>query len=55
MSPNGSAALFAHVLGGLAGKPVSQLRVGVGYDMRLTAPELSARYREGPAWEPGST
>jgi phosphomannomutase len=38
---------FAHVLGGLAGKPVSQLRVGVGYDMRLTAPELSARYREG--------
>jgi phosphomannomutase len=38
---------FAHVLGELAGKPVSQLRVGVGYDMRLTAPELSARYREG--------
>ncbi len=38
---------FAHVLGELAGKPVSQLRVGLGRDMRLSAPELSARYREG--------
>jgi phosphomannomutase len=38
---------FAQVLAGLAGKPVSQLRVGLGHDMRLTAPELSARYREG--------
>jgi phosphomannomutase len=38
---------FAHVLAGLAGKPVEQLRVGLGRDMRLTAPELSARYREG--------
>jgi phosphomannomutase len=38
---------FAHVLGGLAGKPVQQLRVGLGHDMRLTAPELAARYREG--------
>jgi phosphomannomutase len=38
---------FAHVLGGLAGKPVSELRVGLGHDMRLSAPELSARYREG--------
>jgi phosphomannomutase len=38
---------FAHVLGGLAGKPVKQLRVGLGHDMRLTAPELAARYREG--------
>jgi phosphomannomutase len=38
---------FAQVLAGLAGKPVSELRVGLGYDMRLTAPELSARYREG--------
>jgi len=38
---------FAHVLSGLAGKPVSQLRVGLGRDMRLSAPELSARYREG--------
>jgi phosphomannomutase len=38
---------FAHVLGWLAGKPVTELRVGLGRDMRLSAPELSARYREG--------
>jgi phosphomannomutase len=38
---------FAQVLSGLAGKPVSQLRVGLGRDMRVTAPELAARYREG--------
>jgi len=38
---------FARVLSGLADKPVSELRVGLGRDMRLTAPELSARYREG--------
>jgi phosphomannomutase len=38
---------FAHVLSGLAGKPASELRVGLGRDMRLSAPELSARYREG--------
>src|SRR6204780_2542303 len=38
---------FARVLSALAGKPVSELRVGTGRDMRLSAPELSARYREG--------
>jgi phosphomannomutase len=38
---------FARVLSGLAGKPVSDLRVGLGRDMRLTAPELAARYRDG--------
>jgi len=38
---------FAHVLGRLAGKPVTDLRVGLGRDMRLSAPELAARYREG--------
>ena len=32
---------FARVLGG------GELRVGLGRDMRLTAPELAARYREG--------
>ncbi len=40
---------FAHVLAGLSGKPVRELRIGLGHDMRLTAPELSARYREGIA------
>jgi phosphomannomutase len=38
---------FARVLSKLAGKPVSELRMGSGRDMRLSAPELSARYREG--------
>ncbi len=38
---------FARVLSRLAGKPVGELRVGLGRDMRLSAPELSARYREG--------
>jgi phosphomannomutase len=38
---------FAGVLAGLAGKPAGELRVGLGRDMRLSAPELSARYREG--------
>jgi phosphomannomutase len=38
---------FAHVLSRLAGKPVAELRVGLGRDMRLSAPELSARYRDG--------
>jgi phosphomannomutase len=38
---------FARVLAGLAGKRTEELRVGLGRDMRLTAPELAARYREG--------
>jgi phosphomannomutase len=38
---------FARVLSTLAGKPVSELRIATGRDMRLSAPELSARYREG--------
>jgi phosphomannomutase len=38
---------FAHVLARLEDKPVTQLRVALGRDMRLSAPELSARYREG--------
>jgi len=38
---------FARVLSGLADNPVSELRVGLGRDMRLTAPELAARYRIG--------
>ena len=38
---------FVRVLSRLAGKPGAQLRVGLGRDMRLTAPEMAARYREG--------
>ncbi|HEY5044675.1 MAG TPA: phosphomannomutase/phosphoglucomutase [Solirubrobacteraceae bacterium] len=38
---------FAHVLADLSGKPVTELRIGLGRDMRLTAPELTARYRAG--------
>ena len=38
---------FARVIGNLAGKPVGELRLGLGRDMRLTAPELAARYRDG--------
>ncbi|HWG07657.1 MAG TPA: phosphomannomutase/phosphoglucomutase [Solirubrobacteraceae bacterium] len=38
---------FAIVLSGLAGKPVPELRIGLGRDMRLSAPELAARYRDG--------
>jgi len=38
---------FARVLGDLRGKPTSDLRVGLGRDMRLGAEELSACYRDG--------
>lgn len=38
---------FARVLGRLEGKAPGELRVGLGRDMRLSAPELSARYRAG--------
>jgi phosphomannomutase len=43
----GVGRAFARVLAGLAGKPTGELRVGLGRDMRLTAPELAARYRAG--------
>jgi phosphomannomutase len=38
---------FAQVLAKLAGKPTDQLRIGLGRDMRLTAPELAQRYIQG--------
>src|ERR1700742_254733 len=38
---------LARVLATLGGKPASELRVGLGRDMRLSAPELAARYRAG--------
>src|SRR3954471_11948881 len=38
---------FARVLGQLSGKQPSDLRIGLGRDMRLTAPEMAARYKQG--------
>ena len=38
---------LARALADLSGKPVESLRVGLGRDMRLSAPELAARYRDG--------
>lgn len=38
---------FARVIAELAGKPTTEVTVGLGRDMRLTAPELAGRYRDG--------
>src|ERR671921_1231961 len=38
---------FVRVLADLSGKQAGELRVGLGRDMRLTAPELAERYRDG--------
>jgi phosphomannomutase len=38
---------FPVVLAELTGKAVGDLRLGLGRDMRLSAPELAARYRDG--------
>ena len=38
---------FARVIGDLSGKDVGDLRLGLGRDMRLTAPELAERYKAG--------
>ncbi len=38
---------FARVIAELEDKPTSELRLGLGHDMRLTAPELAERYRAG--------
>src|SRR5437899_1421381 len=38
---------FARVLARLRGKEPGELRVGLGRDMRLSAPEMSAAVREG--------
>jgi phosphomannomutase len=42
---------FARVIADLAGKPVNELRLGLGRDMRLTAPEMAAAYGAGMALE----
>jgi phosphomannomutase len=38
---------FVRVLADLSNKPAASLNVGLGRDMRLTAPELAALYRDG--------
>jgi phosphomannomutase len=38
---------FAQVIADLEGKPTTELRLGLGHDMRLSAPELSEAYRRG--------
>jgi phosphomannomutase len=38
---------FARVIAALSGKRVSDCRLGLGRDMRLRAPELAGRYRDG--------
>jgi phosphomannomutase len=38
---------FARVIAQLEGKPTSELALGLGRDMRLSAPEMAARYRDG--------
>jgi phosphomannomutase len=42
---------FARVLGKLRGKQPSDLRVGLGRDMRLTAPAMAAELRDGLIFE----
>ena len=42
---------FARVLGRLRGKPPSELRIGLGRDMRLTAPAMAAELRDGLIFE----
>src|SRR3954449_11465619 len=38
---------FVRVLADLSGKDPGDLRIGLARDMRLTAPELSERYKHG--------
>ncbi|MFL5841774.1 MAG: phosphomannomutase/phosphoglucomutase [Thermoleophilaceae bacterium] len=38
---------FPRVLSDLEGKPVDQLRIGLGRDMRLSSPAMAKRYAEG--------
>jgi phosphomannomutase len=38
---------FARVISAMEGRPTAELRLGLGRDMRLTAPEMAAAYRAG--------
>jgi phosphomannomutase len=45
---------FARVIGAMEDKPTSELRLGLGRDMRLTAPDMAKAYREGMVAEGAS-
>jgi phosphomannomutase len=45
---------FARVIAAGEGKPTSELTLGLGRDMRLSAPELAAAYRDGMCAEGAS-
>jgi phosphomannomutase len=45
---------FARVIGAMEDKPTSELRLGLGRDMRLTAPEMAKAYRDGMVAEGAS-
>jgi phosphomannomutase len=45
---------FARVIGAMEDKPTSELRLGLGRDMRLTAPEMAQSYRDGMVAEGAS-
>jgi phosphomannomutase len=42
---------FVRVLAGLRDKPAAELRIGLGRDMRLTAPKMAAELRDGMTFE----
>jgi phosphomannomutase len=48
---NAIGRAFVRVLARLRGKPAAELRVGLGRDMRLTAPEMAAELRDGMIFE----
>jgi phosphomannomutase len=45
---------FTRVIAAIEGKPTSELKLGLGRDMRLTAPEMAAAYRAGMVAEGAS-
>ncbi len=45
---------FARVIGAMEDKPTSELRLGLGRDMRLTAPDMAKAYRDGMVAEGAS-
>ena len=48
---NAIGRAFVRVLARLREKPAAELRIGLGRDMRLTAPEMAAELRDGIIFE----